>query len=59
MKNLIEMYKAKAQKLNKTIVLPEGEEPRVIRAAVICAEEKLANIILKRPEEELFSNILS
>ena len=46
MKNLIELYKAKAQKLNKTIVLPEGEEPRVIRAAAICTEEKLAKLIL-------------
>ena len=44
MKNLIELYKAKAQKLNKTIVLPEGEEPRVIRAAAICTEEKLAKL---------------
>lgn len=33
MLNLIENFKEKARKLNKTIVLPEGEEPRVIRAA--------------------------
>ncbi len=46
MKNLIEQYKAQAQKLNKTIVMPEGEEPRVIRAAAICTQEKLAKIIL-------------
>ena len=42
MKNLIEQYKAQAKKLNKTIVMPEGNEPRVIRAAAICTQEKLA-----------------
>lgn len=35
-----------AQKLNKTIVLPEGEDERVLKAAHICASEKIAKIII-------------
>jgi len=37
---------------NKTIILPEGNEPRTINAAVICHERKLASCILvgKRTE---------
>jgi len=35
-----------AQKLGKTIVLPEGEDERVLEAAHICAEEKVAKIVL-------------
>lgn len=46
MLNLIQKYKDQAKKLNKTIVMPEGEEPRVIRAAEVCTKEKLAKIIL-------------
>ncbi len=46
MLNLIEKYKDQAKMLNKTIVMPEGEEPRIIKAAAICAKEKLAKIIL-------------
>lgn len=46
MSNLIETYKKKAKALNKTIVLPEGEEPRVIKAAGMIAKEGFANIIL-------------
>ena len=52
MKNLIEQYKAQAKKLNKTIVMPEGNEPRVIRAAAICTQEKLAKIITDGNLEE-------
>ena len=35
-----------AQAANKRIVLPEGEEPRTIQAAVICQERGIANCIL-------------
>jgi len=35
-----------AREANKTVVLPEGNEPRTINAAVICHERKLANCIL-------------
>lgn len=46
MLNLIENFKEKARKLNKTIVLPEGEEPRVIRAAEKITAEGFAKIII-------------
>ncbi|SDZ82218.1 phosphate acetyltransferase [Microbulbifer marinus] len=35
-----------ARKANKRIVLPEGEEPRTIRAALICAERGIARPVL-------------
>lgn len=37
---------AKAQKLNKTIVLPEGEDERVLKAAYMSAQDKIAKIIV-------------
>lgn len=41
-----------AQSANKTIVLPEGAEPRTIKAAGICVERKIAKcILLAQPEE--------
>lgn len=43
---LLQSIRQKAKALGKTIVLPEGEEERNIRAAEIIAKEKLANIIL-------------
>ena len=36
----------KARSANKRIVLPEGEEPRTIRAAVICHEKGIARCVL-------------
>ena len=44
----------KARSQPKTIVLPEGEEPRTIRAAVICEEKGIAHCVLlgKRPAIE-------
>ncbi len=42
---------AKAQKLNKTIVLPEGEDARVREAAYTIASQKIAKIILLGEEE--------
>lgn len=35
-----------SRKANKTIVLPEGEEPRTVAAAVICAERGIAKCVL-------------
>ncbi|GMG87646.1 phosphate acetyltransferase [Biformimicrobium ophioploci] len=35
-----------ARKANKRIVLPEGDEPRTVRAATICAERGIARPIL-------------
>ena len=36
----------KARMANKRIVLPEGDEPRTIRAAVICTEKGIARCVL-------------
>jgi len=42
----------KARKANKRIVLPEGNEPRTIQAASICAERGIAKpILLGDPDE--------
>ncbi|MGL5334905.1 MAG: phosphate acetyltransferase, partial [Enterovibrio sp.] len=35
-----------ARKANKRIVLPEGDEPRTIKAAAICAERNIAKCVL-------------
>ena len=35
-----------ARKANKSVVLPEGEEPRTIKAAAICAQRNIARCIL-------------
>ena len=43
----------KAKKLNKTIVLPEGEDERVLTAAHIIAEEKIAKVILLGVEADV------
>ncbi len=40
-----------ASRANATIVLPEGDEPRTLRAAVICAEKKIAKCkLLGKPD---------
>ncbi|MBK8182453.1 MAG: phosphate acetyltransferase [Candidatus Competibacteraceae bacterium] len=36
----------KARAANQRIVLPEGDEPRTIRAAAICAEKEIAHCLL-------------
>lgn len=41
----------KARLANKRIVLPEGCEPRTIKAAVICAEKNIARCILLGKED--------
>ena len=47
-KNIIE----KASKLNGTVVLPEGMDPRVITAACACVDRKIATpIVLGTPAE--------
>lgn len=48
-----------ARLANKTIVLPEGNEPRTINAAVICHERKLANCILIGKKVEIHDIALS
>ncbi len=46
MSKLMDGIKAKAAALNKRIVLAEGEEPRIIRAAAAIAAKKIARITL-------------
>jgi len=47
-----------ARRAAKTVVLPEGEEPRTIKAASICATRNIANCILlgKRDSIELIAS---
>ncbi|MGD9888163.1 MAG: phosphate acetyltransferase [Halothiobacillaceae bacterium] len=45
----------KARRLNKRIVLPEGNEPRTIQAAVICAQKGIARCVLLGRREEILS----
>jgi phosphate acetyltransferase len=49
LKNLV----AKAKKLQKTIVLPEGEDERILKAAHIIAEEEAANLVILGDETEI------
>lgn len=44
--NLIEQIKENAKKANKTIVLPEGEEERTLKAADIVLKEGYAHLVL-------------
>ncbi|MCP5505024.1 MAG: phosphate acetyltransferase [Chlamydiales bacterium] len=45
----------KARKANKKIILPEGEEPRIIQAAVICNQRKIARPVLLGDPEKIRS----
>lgn len=65
MANLIDNIIAKAKTYYKNIVLPEGEETRVIRAAEIINSQKIAkvtllgnkDIILKKSEDNLLEGV--
>ncbi|MGN1099558.1 MAG: phosphate acetyltransferase [Christensenellales bacterium] len=46
MSKLMDSIKAQAKQLNKRIVLAEGEEERIIRAAEIITREKIARVTL-------------
>ncbi len=43
-----------AQSANKTIVLPEGDEPRTIKAAAMCSARNIAKCILLAEPEDVF-----
>ncbi|TMO48961.1 phosphate acetyltransferase [Pseudoalteromonas ruthenica] len=43
----------KARRANKTVVLPEGEEPRTIKAAAICGERGIARTVLLGDPQEI------
>lgn len=51
--DLITRLKEKARSLNKTIILPEVEDPRVLRATEIIIKEGIANIALVGNENEI------
>jgi phosphate acetyltransferase len=42
-----------AQNAHKTVVLPEGDEPRTIKAAAICAQRNIAKCILLGDKTEI------
>lgn len=42
-----------ARRANKRIILPEGNEPRTIRAAAICEEKQIAHCVLLGDPEEI------
>ena len=44
--NVLEQIKSKAAKLHKTIVLCEGEDSRVVKAAQMATAEGIAKIVL-------------
>jgi phosphate acetyltransferase len=50
---LLESLKAKAKANPKRIVLPEGEEPRTVKAAVQILNEKLAHVVLVGNREKI------
>ena len=50
--SLLDEIKAKAAARNKTIVLCEGEDKRVIEAAAVITREKIAKIVLIGNEAE-------
>jgi len=50
---LLEKIKQKASQYNQRIVLPEGNEPRTLKAAEIILKEKIAQLILLGNEDEI------
>ncbi len=53
---IVEDIKKRAQALNKKIVLCEGEDSRVVEAASICTQEKIARIVLLGNADEIKKN---
>lgn len=53
MSKLMNSIIEKAQKLNKTIVLPEGIESRIIRAARIITDNNIARVIILGDREKI------
>jgi phosphate acetyltransferase len=51
--DIIQKFREQAKSKNKTIILPEGTEERVIRAAAILAQEHIARPILLGAAEEI------
>ncbi len=57
--DIIEIIKAKAVSLAKTIVLPESEDERVIKAAELIVKGKIAKVVLVGNEEVLKKSALT
>ena len=53
MRNILEEIKSKAKALQKTIVLCEGEDKRVVKAAADATQEGVAKIVLLGNEAEI------
>ena len=51
----IESLKEKARKDKKTIILPEGEEPRIVEAAELILKQGIADLILIGNKEKVIS----
>ncbi len=51
--DIMKIFKDKARADKKTIVLPEGDEPRVYKAAEKIINQELANLILLGDEEKI------
>lgn len=51
--DFLERINQKARESIKTIVLPEGTEPRIIKAAKHIADNKIANVVLLGNKEEI------
>ena len=56
MRNILQEIKDNAKSLNKTIVLPEGEDSRVVVAASLAVKEGLARVTLLGNPEEIAKN---
>ena len=53
MSDVLLKIKESAKALGKTVVLPEGEDKRVVKAASVAANEKLAKIVLLGNEQQI------
>ncbi len=56
MTKVLEQIKKRASELGKTIVLPEGEDKRVVEASVKCVKEGIAKIVLLGNPDEIKKN---
>ncbi len=56
MKDILQDIKNRASILNKTIVLPEAEDKRVVEAAVKTVKENVAKIVLLGNKEEILKS---
>lgn len=53
--NILEQIQEKAKQNPKTIVFPEASDPRILKAAEICAQEKIVIPILVGKRDEVLS----